>query len=56
MSFENVDYVTLTDGKDQEMRGYLERTVKDGLIYWAWSDNTLIIPIHRIASISMHEE
>lgn len=57
---EDVMYVDTVKRKDmtdrEEMRDWRERTVKDGMVAWAWGDCTVMIPIHNILEIVTTEE
>lgn len=56
MAIVVVDYIKTVDGETEVVRGYLEREIKQGMIFWSWSDSNYIIPVHRIASITVSEE
>ena len=51
----NVTIVEFTDGApSQEMRGYTSANASEGVITWVWEETreVLIIPLHRIKSVS----
>ena len=53
---EYVDYITLTNGKMEEVRGYRATEHTDAWLVYIFGDSTIRYPIQSVALVVTNEE